>query len=64
MPFYLQWALDAVMKFIAGYITPDLIKGIEASAIAYMRQLAKDKTPNFPFDDELVELIAKALGVA
>lgn len=64
MPDYiLKWAIEALLKFLSGYITPQLFDKFKAAAVAQMRKMAKDQTPDFPFDDQLVELIAKALGV-
>lgn len=58
-----QAALAYASDQIAKLISLDTIHKIEGSLITQLRALAKTATPNFPYDDQLVELLAKAMGV-
>lgn len=64
MPDYIiRLVLEALLKFLSGFITPEMVEKAKAALVKQMRELAKNQTPDFPFDDQLVELIAKALKV-
>lgn len=60
----LKWALKLVLGAVAEYLTPEKVDEGKAKLIALLRQLAKDKTPGLDVDDELVEIVAKALRVS
>lgn len=64
MPVWQKLMLQLVLKFVSQYLTPERIDEGKAKFIDFLRRLAKEQSPDFPFDDELVELLAKALGVA
>jgi hypothetical protein len=60
----LKWALKLVLDAVGEYLTPEKVDEGKAKLVAYLRALAKDKTPDFDIDDELVDIVAKALRVA
>lgn len=73
-----EWALKMLMKKLAQEVTPEKIERLKAvllalltkfaedravELVAFLRKLAKEETPDFKVDDELVEIVAKILGV-
>lgn len=59
----LGWAIEAALKFLSSYVTPELYKQVKTELVKGLRKAAKEQTPDFPYDDMAVEMIAKALGV-
>lgn len=62
--FIKKWIVDMAMKELQKVLNAGKLKELEAALIKEMRLLAKTKTPDFPYDDQVVEMLAKALGVA
>lgn len=56
-------AFQFLLKMVSQYLTPERIEEGKVKFVAFLRQLAKEQSPDFSFDDELVEVIAKALKV-
>lgn len=63
MPAWQKLLLQLVLKFVSQYLTPDRLEEGKEKFVAFLRKIAKEQSPDFPFDDELVEIVAKALGV-
>ncbi len=59
----LEWAIKILLSVVGEYLTPEKIDEGKAKLVAYLRVLVKKQTPDFPFDDALVEVIAVALRV-
>lgn len=55
--------LQFLLKMVSQYLTPERIEEGKVKFVAFLRKLAKEQSPDFAFDDELVEAIAKALKV-
>ncbi len=60
---FLKWAMQIILKAVAQYLTPEKIEEGKVLLIAFLRKEASTLSPTFPFDDELVNLIAAAIGV-
>lgn len=58
-----KWAISMIMQEVYKLLTPERVRSWQVAGIAMLRDLAKKQTPDFPFDDELVEALAKALKV-
>ncbi len=63
MPIWQKVALQFLLKMVSQYLTPERIEEGKVKFVAFLRKLAKEQSPDFAFDDELVEAIAKALKV-
>ncbi len=59
----LQWAIQVILKALKAEVNPEKVKIWETALIGLLRRLAKSQTPEFDWDDQLVELIASALQV-
>ncbi len=59
----LKWAMEIVLKALATYLTPEKMEEFKVSFVTMLRTEAKALTPEFPYDDEAVEVLAAALGV-
>lgn len=58
-----KFAVRIILEAVKKWLTPEKIDEGKVLLVAFLRRLAKEQSPGFPFDDELVEIIAKALGV-
>ncbi len=52
-----------LLEEIKKELTKENIGKLLTPVITVARQWAKDKTPDFPYDDAVVEIVAKAFGV-
>ncbi len=59
----LGWAMGIVLKALEVYLTPEQMDKFKADFVGMLRTDAKLWTPDFPYDDELVEILAKAMRV-
>lgn len=60
---WLKWLVNLVVQEISKRLTPELINDLKVSLISFLRELVKNQTPGTNLDDQLVEALAKALGV-
>ncbi len=59
----LKWAMGVVLKALESYLTPEKMDEFKVAFVNLLRTEAKALTPDFPYDDEAVEVLAVALGV-
>lgn len=55
--------LGLVVSWVESQLTPAHVAVVLTPFIGKMREWVKDKTPDFPYDDGAVEILAKALGI-
>jgi hypothetical protein len=60
----LEWAMGIILKTLESYLTAEKINEFKVQFITMLRTESKLLTPDFPYDDEAVEVLAKALQVA
>ncbi len=59
----LNWAIETILKALKSEVNPERIKQWETALITLLRQAAKSQTPDFDWDDQLVEVLAAALQI-
>lgn len=60
---FLEWAMGIVLKALESYLTPEKVMEFKVAFITMLRTESKLLTPDFPYDDEAVEVLAKAMQV-
>lgn len=60
---WVKFVMRMFIELVAKWLTPEKIEEGKAKFVAMLYKLAKEQTPDFPFDEQLVAVVAKALGV-
>jgi len=59
----MKYATQIVMDSLASWLTPEKVDEGKVKLVEWMRKMVKEQTPDFPLDDQVVEIIAKAFKV-
>jgi hypothetical protein len=55
------WVMKYVAELLASAVSDAEMKALKAKAVATLRKLAKEQTPDFPLDDVAVEQLVRFL---